>query len=145
MRHFVRLPAITYLLIGVVSLAACNQPAVTPKMPAFQRSENTVHDWDGIADKIASALGANGLLPGVAPPGSLAVAPARPTFIKLQGPDAAFLQAVGGRLEADILEAGGSIARTPAGATVVNLDVNFVSWGPRDKPPGLLGTTAGIL
>jgi hypothetical protein len=28
---------------------------------------------------------------------------------------------------------------------VVNLDVNFVRWGPRDKSPGLLGTTAAAL
>ena len=48
-------------------------------------------------------------------------------------------------LEADILRGGGVIARSPAGATVVNLDVNFIAWGPRDKPPGLLGTAAGIL
>jgi hypothetical protein len=27
---------------------------------------------------------------------------------------------------------------------VVNLDVNFVRWGPRDKLPGLAGTLAGV-
>jgi hypothetical protein len=37
------------------------------------------------------------------------------------------------------------VARSSDGATVVNLDVNFIRWGPRDKPPGLLGATLGLL
>ena len=37
------------------------------------------------------------------------------------------------------------MARSSDGATVVNLDVNFIRWGPRDKPPGLLGATLGLL
>jgi hypothetical protein len=52
---------------------------------------------------------------------------------------------VASELQDDILRSGGTIARSPTGATVVNLDVDFVRWGPRDKPPGLLGTTLGIL
>jgi hypothetical protein len=55
------------------------------------------------------------------------------------------LREVAGKLEDDILRRGGTIARTPAGAIVVNLDVSFVKWGPRDKPPGLLFTSLGIL
>jgi hypothetical protein len=43
------------------------------------------------------------------------------------------------------LRRGGVVARSPDGATVVNLDVDFIQWGPRDKPPGLVGTTIGIL
>ena len=47
-------------------------------------------------------------------------------------------------LEREALQAGAEVARSPAGATVVNLDVNFVRWGPRDKPPGLGGTLAAV-
>ncbi len=36
------------------------------------------------------------------------------------------------------------LSRGPAGATVVNLDIDFVRWGPRDKPPGLGGTVAAV-
>ena len=57
----------------------------------------------------------------------------------------AFVQHVADELGSDILRRGGTLARSPDGATVVNLDVNFVQWGPRDKPPGLTFTTAGIL
>ena len=52
---------------------------------------------------------------------------------------------VAAELEGDILRSGGVVARSPAGATVVNLDVDFVRWGPRDKPPGLVGTEAAVL
>ena len=40
-----------------------------------------------------------------------------------------------------MLRRGGTVARTPWGATVINLDVSFVQWSPREKPPGLGGTT----
>ncbi|HBK06731.1 MAG TPA: hypothetical protein DDZ81_12815 [Acetobacteraceae bacterium] len=115
------------------SLAGCNQPAVSLKPPVFQSSENTVHDWHDVAIAVSHEIQARGLL-----------APDRPLFIREQAPDSAFIHYVADALESDILTQGGTIARSPAGATVVNLDVDFVRWGPRDKPPGLLGTAAGL-
>jgi hypothetical protein len=132
------LAAITCLLGG------CNQPAVTPKMPAFHSSENTVRDWNDIAHRIASEMAARGLLPS---PGQLLPAnpaPPLPVYVRTPAPGSAFLSVVASELEADILQSGGSVARTPYGTTVVNLDVEFVRWSPRDKPPGLIGTTAAI-
>ncbi len=50
-------------LAAVVSfLVGCNQPAVTPKAPAFQSSENTIRDWNDVAHRIATQLTALGLL-----------------------------------------------------------------------------------
>ena len=132
------------LAVATCLLVGCNQPAVTMKPPAFQSSENTVRDWNDVARKIASGMASLTLVPtyGVPePPG----APITPIFVYLQAPDSAFVRQVGQALESDILRRGGEIARTPRGATVVNLDVNFVRWGPRDKPAGLLGTMAGAL
>jgi hypothetical protein len=126
-------------------LAGCNQPAVTPKPPAFQSSENTVRDWNDVADRIASEVAFLGLAPSDVQAGAASVTPPKPIFVRVQAPDSAFVREVANELEGDILRRGGVIARTPAGATVVNLDVNFVRWGPRDKPPGLLGTTASVL
>jgi hypothetical protein len=126
---------------------ACNQPAVSLKPPAFQSSENTVRDWNEVAQHIAFTMATIGLLPPVGylvPVNPPTPAP-RPVFVRVQAPDSAFVRAVADELEADIARGGGSVARAPAGATVVNLDVNFVRWGPRDKPPGLLGTTLGLL
>jgi len=122
----------------------CNQPAVAPKAPAFQSSENTVRDWNDVAHRIATVMASIGLLP---PSGQAEVTnapPPKPVFVRLQAPDSAFVRGVADELESEILQRGGIVARTPFGATVVNLDVNVIRWGPRDKPPGLLGTTAAV-
>jgi len=124
-------------------LAGCNQPAVSLKLPASQSSENTVRDWNDVAHAIAAGMAANGLLPTITQR-SQVDAPA-PVFVRVQAPDSTFLHEVADCLEKDVLRRGGTIARTADGATVVNLGVTVVKWGPRDKPPGLLGTTAALL
>lgn len=139
----IRRTALSFGLVLVLS--ACNQPAVTPKLPAFQPSENTVRDWKDVADKIAVGMAARGLLPPLQGEATaVPVSPRHPIFIRLQAPNSMFARVVGEELKADVLDRGGVVARTPAGATVVNFDVDFVRWGPRDKPPGPLGTLAGI-
>ena len=70
--------------------------------------------------------------------------PPKPVFVKVLAQDFAFARMVASELEADVLRSSGTVARSPYGATVVNLDVDFVRWSPRNKPPGLLGTTAAI-
>lgn len=140
-----RRQTILWLIAAMCLLAACNQPAVTLKPPASQSSENTVRDWNDVAHRIAVQMATLGYLPSSPqppPPGSL---PPRPVFIRVQAPDCAFIRAVAEELTADILNRGGTVIRTPDGATVVNLDVDFVHWGPRDKPPGLIGTTTAAL
>jgi hypothetical protein len=124
-------------------LVGCNQPAVMPKAPAFQASENTVRDWNDVAHKIGSGMLSLGLLPAYTRFVGQDTSP--PVFIRVQAPDSAFIEEVADELAADVLRWGGIVARTPGGATVVNLDVNVVRWGPRDKPPGLLGTVTAIL
>jgi len=126
-------------------LGGCNQPAVSLKPPAFQSSENTIRDWTDVARAVADGMAGQGLLP-VAVPGQTVIWPSpRVFFVRVQAPDSTFLRMVGDELEREILRRGGVIARMPTGATVVNLDVDFVQWGPRDKPPGLLATGAGVL
>jgi hypothetical protein len=131
-------------LTALCLLSACNQPAVTLKPPAFQSSENTVRDWNDVAHAIAAGMAARALLP----PGPLPPAPrgysTKPVFVRVQARGSAFVDQVARELEADVLARGGTVARTPAGATVVNLDVDFVKWSPRDKPPGLFGLAAGV-
>jgi hypothetical protein len=86
-----------------------------------------------------------GLLPPVVPGQAPSWRPPGPFFVRAQAPDTAFVRYVADELESEILRRGGTVARTPNGATVVNLDVDFVQWSPRDKPPGLLFTGAGVL
>jgi len=134
-----------YLAAATCLLAGCNQPAVTLKPPAFQSSENTVRDWNDVADRIAAQMTNLGYLPVPGRPEAPNTPPPTPVFIRVLAPDSAFIREVADELASDVLQSGGTIARAPGGATVVNLDVNFVRWGPRDKPPGLLGTTAAAL
>jgi hypothetical protein len=138
-----RLQAILSVMVAAALLGACNQPAVSLKPPAAQSSENTVRDWNDVADAIAAGMAANGLVPTPgfpASPGALS-----PVFIRIRGPDSTFLREVASALEADVLQRGGTVARTPDGATIVNLDVDVVAWGPRDKPPGPVATAAALL
>jgi hypothetical protein len=132
--------AIVLLTAATCLLGGCNQPAVMLKAPAVQSSENTVRDWNDVAHTIATGLTARGLLadPLLHIPASLP----NPVFIRVRAPDSTFLREVAAALENEVLQTGGVVARTPDGATVVNLDVDVVAWGPRDKPPGLLGLTA---
>jgi hypothetical protein len=134
-----------FLATTACLLVGCNQPAVTPKAPAFQASENTVRDWNDVAHKIGAGMVSLGLLPAYGRPVGKDAPPLRPVLIRVQAPDSAFIEEVANELTADILRRGGTVARTPSGATVVNLDANVVRWGPRDKPPGLLGTVAAML
>ncbi|WP_158932818.1 hypothetical protein [Acidisphaera sp. S103] len=134
----------TLSLMALCLLSACNQPAVTPKAPAFQSSENTIRDWDNVAHEIADDMASHALLPPTPPMPAPQGYSTKPVFVRVQAPGSAFVREVAGELEADILSRGGSVSRTPTGATVVNLDVDFVAWSPRDKPPGLVGTMAGL-
>jgi hypothetical protein len=135
--------AVLCLMAAAWLLAGCNQPAVTVKAFALQSSENTVRDWDDIAQAIAAGLVASGLLPkpGWQVPATVPV----PVFIRVCAPDSTFIRAVADSLASDVLASGGTVARTAEGATVVNLDVTLLAWGPRDKPPGLIGLGVAFL
>ncbi|HEY2617324.1 MAG TPA: hypothetical protein VGI78_08305 [Acetobacteraceae bacterium] len=141
MRRHIKLyvAAIAGLVVG------CNQPAVTLKAPAFQSSENTIRDWNDVAHQIATDMASLGLLPTNTQFGPPVGPPPKPVFLRVQAPDSAFVRQVADELQRDVLRSGGAVARSPAGATVVNLDVNFVRWGPRDKPPGPIGTLAAVV
>ena len=135
-------------------LGGCNQPAVTLKAPAFQSSENTVRDWNDIAHRISSEMASRGLLPSPSVPAAPNTPSPRPVFVQVQAPDSAFVRVLASELQADVLRNGGIVARSPYGATVVNLDVDFVSWsretnrlgssGPRQPSPPYPGSSWGL-
>ena len=95
------LSAATCLLTG------CNQPAVTLKPPAFQNSENTVRDWNDVADRIAAQMAAMGYLSAPGQPEAANAPPPTPVFIRVQAPDSAFIRAVADELTDDVLHSGG--------------------------------------
>jgi hypothetical protein len=142
-RFFKLLPSIAIACI----IGGCTQPAVAPKAPSFQASENTVRDWNTVAGRIADLMSERGYL---APP----VVPNVPTppthasygafFVNVVAPGSTFLHEVRAGLQTEILARGGTVSRSPADAVVVNLDVDVVHWGARTTWPGGLGTVSGL-
>jgi hypothetical protein len=116
------------LAAGAWLLTGCNRPMVALKAPALQTKEDTVRDWNDIAHTIASGLAANGYLPTAGQPPQAGVPV--PVFVRLRAPDSTFVHAVADALQSDILAGGGTVARAPEGATVVNLDVDVLARGP---------------
>jgi hypothetical protein len=134
------------LLAAAVSLAACatNQPPVawkTDNQP--QQSANTVRDWDKVAGRITSELAQRGMLIAPKEGATPATPPWGPYYVHVQVPRSTFLQSVGESLRTNIVNAGGAIARSPAGAVVINLDADFIKHGPREQPAGGEATAIG--
>jgi hypothetical protein len=128
----------------VAALGACTQPAVAPKAPAFQESENTARDWVTVAQQIAGSLSQRGFLPSPVMPGSEPPPPRPPIFVQVDAPGSTFLQEVRQGLQDEILRRGGTLSRMPANSVVVNLDVDVVRWGARNQPAAGLATVAGL-
>ena len=135
------------VLVGLVIVGGCTQPAVAPKAPSFQASENTARDWNTVAGRIANLMSERGYL---APPANLKMpTPQTPVsygrfFVNVVAPGSTFLHEVRAGLQTEILARGGTVSRSPADAAVVNLDVDVVHWGPRTNGTGGLGTVAGL-
>ena len=139
------------LLAASVVLAACaqSQPPVAVKIDNRpQESANTVRDWDKVALRITTELAQRGMLitpqPGITP----ATPPWGPYYVHVLTPRSTFLQSVAESLRTNIVNSGGAIARTPAGAVVINLQVDHVKHGPREQPAGgeftALGTAVAV-
>jgi len=121
----------------------CTRPAVTPKPPGFQDKANSVRDWDDVARQIADGMMQRGLLPDPLRPQS--ATPFRyPYYINLSAPDSPFLHQVREALRGDILASGGTVALSPVGAMVVNLDVDVLRWGGPHRPAGGANTILGL-
>ena len=131
-----------------MAVTACTQAPLATKTGVAMESAVTARDWGAVAQRITGELRQRGMIvppqAGVAP----GTAPWGPYFVHVTTPGSAFLQAVSDALKADIIASGGTVARVPDGATVINLRVDFVRHGPREQIPGglgtLVGTTAGL-
>jgi hypothetical protein len=138
-----RLVASRCIALGfALLLGACQQPAVEMKPPAFQQSAVTVRDWDSVASRIATGLQQHGLL-GTPDPRTGQVSATGPFYIHVLADGSGFLRSVRDSLVSQLLANGGEVAVSPAGATVINLDVDWVRWGSRPHGPGGAGTLVG--
>ena len=130
---------------AALTLAACTQASLAPKVGMSQESAVTAQDWDQIAHRIAGELRQRGML--LAPQAGIApgAPPWGPYYVNVTTPDSAFLKSVANSLKADIISAGGTVAQVPNGAVVINLKVDFVRHGPREQVPGGAGTFGGTM
>lgn len=86
-----------------------------------EKGANSTRDWELSARAVADDMARHLLLPN--PYGS---SPATAYYVHSQAPGSAFLHEVAAALQTEIMNRGGIAARAPAGALVVNLDINLV-------------------
>jgi hypothetical protein len=130
--------------LGAAALAACTEPAVAPKPPAVQQSASNVRDWDAAAIRMVRSMAVQGFIPTPAPPPAGRVPFPPPYYINVLAQGSTFLEEVRQSMEKELLYRGLPIARTPIGATVINLDVDYVQWGAGATYPGGVLTALGI-
>jgi hypothetical protein len=136
------------LLAGLAAVAlsgGCAEPAIGWKPPAFQDSAITVRDWRDIAESAVVSMENKGAIPT---PGH----PPRPDGLPLPGPyyvhvmsqGSTFLEELKLGIEQRLQKRGFQIARVPAGATVLNLDVDVITWSASRPFPGYLPVAAAL-
>ena len=113
-----------------VGLAGCSQPAVSPHGLLFQESANAEIDWESSVSRVVASMESQGLFQT---PGHSAV-PGRPPypgpyFVFVQRPGSAFLEDARDMMEHALIRHGAAVARSPGGATVINLDLDVIRWG----------------
>jgi len=129
---------------GMLFLISCtDEPLRTQKMFGKMSMQNwaeqdratNVQDWHRMAQKIADAMQARGLLAGapVMSPSEVHSVPVPQRFYVGSEQNTPFVRELGQALKTEILQRGGSLAASSSRAQVVDLGVNVVSWGSRAK------------
>ena len=127
-------------LLALFALAACTEPAATPKPPETQQSLSNLRDWNAAAARLVRSMAQQGFLPG-SPRSTYAPFPP-PFYVNVMQPGSTFLVEMKEAVEEELMRHNVPVARSPQGATVLNLDVDVVHWGSVAYPGGLL-TVAG--
>lgn len=111
-------------------IAGCAaRPAVAVKFPGAQQEADAVHDWQLVARQIADEMTVRGLLPDPRnPTASRTPAEQQPYYIAVATPSPPFLHEVRQSLQSDILYRGGTVAQSPFGAQVIDLNADVVQF-----------------
>jgi hypothetical protein len=131
------LPAVA--LLAAAMLAGCAQPAIGWKQPAFQDSATNVRDWRDIAEAAVVSMEKKGAIPTATNPAKADGLPLPgPYYVHVLSQGSTFLQELKLGIEQRLQDRGLLIARVPAGATVLNLDVDVITWSVNRPFPGYL-------
>lgn len=130
-RHYQKRTGIAPIIIAVaalVCLQGCSRPFATPKPPGFQDKAEALRDWDDVAAKIASEMVRQGVLRDPMQPSIRIQEQQNPYYVNAVSQPSPFLREVQESLVEKIVQHGGSVARTPIGASVIDLDLSVVQW-----------------
>jgi len=138
-------------------LVGCAQPTVQPRLISFQEKFRTSEHWHEMASatadkiveylqKIKDASATGHVLDGVAQSTTLA---ARPIYVRPLDSEMPFSEAFHNFLVLQLMVRGQSVATMPAGATVINYDVQLLPYDhklPYGYPyvPGETTAVAGL-
>ncbi len=130
MRSCVHACGVVAGLSGIMLAAGCTSPAVGWKEPAVQEAATNVRDWRDIAEAAVLSMEQKGAIPTPGHPprmdGSLPLP--GPYYVHVLSQGSTFLEELKLGIEQRLQKRGFPIARTPAGATVLNLDLDVVTW-----------------
>ncbi len=118
-------------LAAAAVLSGCvDRPLVQPRLTGLnvqarflqpQQRADSLRDWDLSARSVADDMARHFLLPNPYGP-----SPSTTYYIHSQAPGSAYLHEVAAALRIEIEVRGGTVALAPAGALVVNLDINLL-------------------
>jgi len=129
MVRLVLLPRVAPALMCCLLMAGCARPAVAIKFSGTQQEANAVHDWQRVARQIADDMVARGLLPDPRQPAAPRTpAEQQPYYVAVATPSPPFLHEVRQSLQGEILDHGGTVAQSPFGAQVIDLNADLVQF-----------------
>jgi hypothetical protein len=126
--------------------AGCAQPAVAWQQPVLQQSATNVRNWRDIANSAVISMQIKGALPTPDHPAQASGLPLPgPYYVHVVSQGSTFLEEMRIGIEQQLQERGLQIARAPGGATVLNLDVDVVTWSALRPFPGVLPLAAAAV
>jgi hypothetical protein len=135
--------ALAALLIAA-GLAACAEPGVVPRPPALQQTASNMRDWDAAAVRLVDSMAHEGFIPAPTPPPLGRTPFPTPYYINVMAQGSTFLEVVRQSIERELLMRNLPVARSPDGATVLNLTVDVVHWGSSIPYSGGALTAIGL-
>jgi hypothetical protein len=116
-------------LLGAAALPACSGPYVAAKPSYSQQSLGNERDWNAAALRLVESMAEQGFIPSSLPPAAGRTPFPPPYYVNVVAQGSTFLAEVRQSIEHELLFRNLPIARSPDGATVINLDLDFVQWG----------------
>jgi hypothetical protein len=108
-------------------LSGCAPTGDSPNQVSHQIGVNRLHDWDATVARVAQSMAQRGVI--VPANSAVTTTPtAGPYYVHVMAPGSTFLEEARRAMESELLRRGAEVARSPAQATVINLDLDVIRW-----------------